>query len=83
MSENDDLIVSEVNFGLAEIPSNNQKEEYIVSTFRYSTSEQTEPKKPVKLIYDEDGDLIRDDLEEELEIQIKHKIQSDLGSIFL
>ena len=37
MSENDDLIVSEVNFGLAEIPSNNQKEEYIVSTFRYST----------------------------------------------
>ena len=37
----------------------------------------------MKLIYDEDGDLIRDDLEEELEIQIKHKIQSDLGSIFL
>ena len=46
-------------------------------------SEQTEAKKPVKIIYDEDGDLIRDDLEEELEIQIKHKIQSDLGSIFL
>ena len=46
-------------------------------------SEQTEAKKPVKLTYDEDGDLIRDDLEEELEIQIKHKIQSDLGSIFL
>ena len=44
-------------------------------------SEQTEAKKPVKIIYDEDGDLIRDDLEEELEIQIKHKIQSDLDNV--
>ena len=54
-----------------------------MKTLLAKISEQIEPKKPVKLIYDEDGDLIRDDLEEELEIQIKHKIQSDLGSIFL
>ena len=54
-----------------------------MKTLHAQISEQTEAEKPVKIIYDEDGDLIRDDLEEELEIQIKHKIQSDLGSIFL
>ena len=36
MSESD-MIISEVNLTLSEIPSNCQKNEYIVSTFRYST----------------------------------------------
>ncbi len=54
-----------------------------MKTLNAQISEKTKAKKPMKLIYDEDGDLIRDDVEDELEIQIKHKIQSDLGSFFL
>ena len=43
-------------------------------------SDQDNTKKPMELLYDEDGDLIRDTKEDNV-IKIKHKIQSDLSNV--
>ena len=68
-------ITSEVSFGLTKVPTKN--EDFIVTNFRFSDNTET---KSGEVIYDEDGDLIRD-FKEEHTIKIRHKIQTDLSNV--
>ena len=78
MSVNEDLITSEVNNTLSEPISDDNKIQKI-SKFCYSL--QNKQKKIIKEPqFDDDGDLILDNEDEEI-IEIEHKIQTNLSEV--
>ena len=77
MSVNEDLITSEVNNTLSEPISDDKIQK--ISKFCYSI--QNKQKKIIKEPkFDEDGDLILDNEDEEI-IEIEHKIQTNLSEV--
>ncbi len=72
-----DLIISEVHLAIKQ-PERENSDDFAVSSFKYCNGEKI-PQSGV-LLFDEDGDLVRDD-EMEKVIKIKHKNETNLAMV--